>query len=65
MNRPDLIWLKFKPKEKDRLKGFVLISSWTIAVILFGVVKLYGQEAQVLLYWLLVHELDLNSSFKY
>lgn len=42
MNRPDLIWLKFKPKETDRVKAFVLISSWTIAVILFGVVILYG-----------------------
>lgn len=42
MNRPDLIWLKFKPKETDRAKGFVLIGSWTIAVILFGMVMLYG-----------------------
>lgn len=65
MNRPDLIWLKFKPKETDRAKGFVLIGSWTIAVILFGMVMLYGQETQVLLHWLLVYELDSNSGFKY
>ena len=43
MNRPDLIWLKFKPKEKDRVVAFVLIGSWSIAVILFGVEMLYGQ----------------------
>lgn len=42
MNRPDLIWLKFKPKEKDRLKGVVLIGSWTVTIILFGLVMLYG-----------------------
>lgn len=42
ISKPELLWLKFKPKETDRAKGFVLIGSWTIAVILFGMVMLYG-----------------------
>ncbi|WP_028042034.1 hypothetical protein [Candidatus Stoquefichus massiliensis] len=43
ISKPELLWMKFKPKEKkDRVKGFVLISSWIVTIILFGLVMIYG-----------------------
>lgn len=45
LDRPDLIWDSYpkeKKEKKTKIEATVLIGSWSIALILFGVVMLYG-----------------------
>lgn len=40
MNRPDLVIRKIK--NQSRIDAIVIIASWVIAIIIFGLVMIYG-----------------------
>lgn len=42
LERPDLIWNSYPKEKKTKIEATVLIGSWSIALVLFGVVMLYG-----------------------